>query len=40
MRDKLDIFLQFIFIIATVVSTSCLVYIVMWLDALRKGWLI
>ena len=40
MKEKLDMFLQYVFIIATVVSTSCLVYVVMWLDALRKGWLV
>jgi hypothetical protein len=40
MKEKLDMFLQSVFIIATMVSTSCLVYIVIWLDALRKGWLI
>lgn len=40
MREKLDTFIQTVFIIATIVSTSCLVYIVMFLDALRKGWLV
>jgi len=40
MREKLDTFIQTVFIISTIVSTSCLVYIVMFLDALRKGWLV
>jgi hypothetical protein len=40
MKDKLDMFLQSIFIVATIVSASCLVYVVMFLDALRKGWLV
>lgn len=40
MKEKLDMLLQYVFIIATIVSTSCLIYVVMWLDALRKGWLI
>jgi hypothetical protein len=40
MKEKLDMFLQFVFITATIISTSSLVYIVMWLDALRKGWLV
>jgi len=29
-----------VYFIAGIVSTGCLVYIVMWLDALRKGWLV
>jgi len=40
MKEKLDMLLQYVFIIATIVSTGCLIYVVMWLDALRKGWLI
>lgn len=40
MKEKIDMLLQYVFIIATIVSTSCLIYVVMWLDALRKGWLI
>jgi len=26
--------------ISAMISAGCLVYIVMWLDALRKGWLV
>jgi len=37
---KLEMFLHCTLAIATIVSTSCLVYVVMWLDALRKGWLV
>ena len=40
MKEKIDTLLQYVFIIETIVSTSCLVYVVMWLDALRKGWLV
>jgi hypothetical protein len=40
MKEKIDMLLQYVFIIATIVSTSCLIYVVMWLDALRKGWLV
>ncbi len=29
-----------VYFLAGIVSTGCLVYIVMWLDALRKGWLV
>jgi len=29
-----------VYFIAGMISTGCLVYIVMWLDALRKGWLV
>lgn len=28
------------YFLAGIISTGCLVYIVMWLEALRKGWLI
>ena len=40
MRDKIEIVLQCTLTIATIVSTSCIVYVVMWLEALRKGWLV
>ncbi len=40
MKEKIDMLLQYVLIIATIVSTSCLIYVVMWLDALRKGWLV
>ena len=40
MKEKIDMLLQYVFIIATIVSTGCLIYVVMWLDALRKGWFI
>jgi hypothetical protein len=26
--------------LSSIVSAGCLVYVVMWLDALRKGWLV
>ena len=26
--------------LSTIVSASCLIYIVQWLEALRKGWLV
>ncbi len=26
--------------VSAIVSASCVVYIVMWLEALRKGWLV
>jgi hypothetical protein len=26
--------------VSSIISASCLVYVVMWLEALRKGWLI
>ena len=26
--------------VSSIVSASCVVYIVMWLEALRKGWLV
>jgi hypothetical protein len=29
-----------IYFICGIVSASCLVYVVMWLEALRKGWLV
>jgi len=29
-----------IYFIAGIVTASCLIYIVMWLEALRKGWLV
>jgi len=29
-----------VYFIAGIVSTGCLLYIVIWLDALRKGWLV
>jgi len=29
-----------LYLIAAIVSASCLVYVVMWLEALRKGWLV
>ena len=29
-----------VYFLAGIISTGCLVYIVMWLEALRKGWLI
>ena len=25
---------------SSIVSASCMVYVVMWLEALRKGWLV
>ena len=28
------------YFIAGMISTGCLLYIAMWLDALRKGWLV
>jgi hypothetical protein len=29
-----------VYFIAGMISTGCLIYIVMFLDALRKGWLV
>jgi hypothetical protein len=26
--------------VSSIVSAGCLVYVVMWLEALRKGWLV
>jgi len=40
MKYKLEMFVQSAYVIAGLVSASCLVYIVMWLEALRKGWLV
>ena len=28
------------YFVAAMVSTGCLIYVVIWLNALRKGWLI
>jgi len=33
-------FLIYASFLSTIVSASCLVYIVQWLEALRKGWLV
>ena len=40
MKDKLETIVQTAFFIAGIVSAGCLVYVVMFLDALRKGWLV
>jgi hypothetical protein len=36
----MKLILHFIYFWLAVASTSCLVYVVMWLEALRKGWLV
>jgi hypothetical protein len=33
-------FLIYASFLSTIVSASCLIYIVQWLEALRKGWLV
>jgi hypothetical protein len=33
-------FLIYSAFVSSIVSAGCLVYVVMWLDALRKGWLV
>jgi len=33
-------FLIYSAFISSIVSASCLIYIVQWLEALRKGWLV
>jgi hypothetical protein len=40
MKEKLETIVQTAFFIAGMVSAGCLVYVVMFLDALRKGWLV
>lgn len=33
-------FLIYASFLSTIISASCLIYIVQWLEALRKGWLV
>ena len=33
-------FLIYLSFLSAIVSASCLIYIVQWLEALRKGWLV
>jgi hypothetical protein len=35
--EKILVFLGFLL---TLIYTGCMVYVVMWLEALRKGWLV
>ena len=36
----LKFMLYLIYFLLAIASTGCLVYVVMWLEALRKGWLV
>ena len=36
----LKFMLYLIYFLLAITSTGCLVYVVMWLEALRKGWLV
>jgi len=35
-----SVILDYVGYVSLVISASCLVYIVQWLEALRKGWLV
>jgi hypothetical protein len=40
MELMLERILNFIIYSAVIVTAGCMVYVVMWLEALRKGWLV
>jgi len=40
MRRLLKRAVIYLAFISSMISAGCLVYIVMWLEALRKGWLV
>jgi hypothetical protein len=38
--EDLKLAMNFIYLLLASASTGCLIYVVMWLEALRKGWLV
>jgi len=42
MKNKynISVILDYVGYVSLVISAGCLVYIVQWLEALRKGWLV
>ena len=37
MKQRMLVYFAFL---STLISTACMIYVVMWLEALRKGWLV
>jgi hypothetical protein len=40
MRRLLNRIIIYLAFLSSLIGTGCLIYVVMWLEALRKGWLV
>jgi hypothetical protein len=39
-KDYLSIALDYIAYLSLIICAGCLIYVVLWMNALRKGWLV